>query len=139
MTETNQQDFTLLDPEAELSTDEIKRHFKRLNNELAIAGQKLKAARFAELQAERAWKDKRTELLLDDRCPDIDRSENVSRQDREDWLTGQAPDLWWDYRGKKTVREVALDYTRTLKEQVKCVQSLNATARQMDELTWRHA
>ncbi len=49
---------------------------------------------------------------------------------RDEWIQERLPDLWWPYQASKIVRISAEDYNNRLGRQVRCIQSINANARQ---------
>lgn len=137
MTTPTGTDFEPIDPDADMSPADVDRWLKRLYNELAWARIALKKARYAEVQALKAYKEAREPLKQHDDCPQPSRSTGVSRDDRDDWINGRISAEYWDLEGKRVVRQAAEDYSRQVRDQVKCIQSIGANARQAYDLAGR--
>jgi hypothetical protein len=110
---------------------------KRLYNELAFARLALRESRRNEVKALKAYSEARNPLRFDPECPEPSRSTGVTKADREEWINAKIADLYWAHQGAKVVRESAEDYSRQLREQVKCVQSIGANARQAYDIVGR--
>lgn len=130
-------DFPFIDPDADMSPAEVDWWLKRLFNELAKSRIALRAARYDEVRSLKAYKTAREPLKHHAGCPQPSRSTGVTKDDREDWINAQIPDQYWDLEGKKVVRQAAEDYSRQIRDQVKCIQSIGANARQAYDIAGR--
>ncbi|REF00258.1 hypothetical protein [Thermomonospora umbrina] len=139
MRESNEpaESFDPIDADADMSPAEVDRWLKRLFNELAFARIALRRARYAEVQAYKAYMEVRHPVLLDPECPQPSRSTGVTVVGREEWINARVPEKYWDHQAKKIVRESAEDYSRQIRDQVKCIQSIGANARQAYDLSGR--
>lgn len=122
-------DFTFLNPDDALTPDEVDRHLKLLNNELARAQVGARNARNREVRALREFSLAKTPLLLDPQCPEPG-VRGATKSQRDEWLSEQLPDLWWAYQSARTVRISAEEYMERLNRQVRCIQSIGKNARQ---------
>ena len=136
VTETRDE-FPFLDPDADMSPAEVDWWLKRLFNELAKSRIALRHARYAEVQAIKAYKTAREPLKYHADCPQPSRSTGITKDDREDWINARISAEYWDLEGKKVVKQAAEDYSRQIRDQVKCIQSIGANARQAFDIAGR--
>jgi len=132
-------EFVPIDPDAELGPAQVDRLLKRLYNELAFARIALRNAREKEIKDLEAYSAAKQPLLLDPDCPMPSRSAGVSKAQHDEWINVRIPHLWWAYQESKIDRMSAVDYSKQIAEQVKCVQSIGANARQAYDLSGRHS
>ncbi|MCW2870255.1 hypothetical protein [Actinacidiphila oryziradicis] len=132
-------DFSFLDPDAALTPAEVDRHMKMLNNELARAQMALRRVRYKEIRDYKEFCDARSPLLLEADCPVVSKSAGVTVAQRDEWIQERLPALWWTFQASKLVRISAEDYNTRLARQVRCIQSINANARQAYDIGGRHS
>jgi hypothetical protein len=133
----NPEVFQPIDPDADLGPAQVDRFLKQLYNELAFARLRLRQSRYDEVNALKAFSEREMELKFSDECPQVSRSTGVSRADQEAWIVSQASALYWAHQSAKVMRENAEDYSRQVRDQVKCIQSIGANARQAYDLSGR--
>jgi hypothetical protein len=133
----NPEEFRPIDPDADLGPAQVDRFLKQLYNELAFARLRLRESRYAEVRAHKAFTERELELKFSGECPQVSRSTGISRADQEAWIVSQASDLFWAHQSAKVMRENAEDYSRQVRDQVKCIQSIGANARQAFDLSGR--
>lgn len=139
MTATVREDFALLELDTDLTPIDVDRLLRKIHNAIAFANRDLRQCRDAEVEAEKAYRKARTPLMMRDDCPEPNRSKGVTKTDREEWINDRIPDEYWHWREAKVLRQGAEDYFWSLKEQVKCLQSINTIVRQMYDMTGRHS
>jgi hypothetical protein len=124
-------EFTPIDPNEDLATDEVKRHLSAIFNELYFARKDLEQARNREVDAFEAYTLARLPLLKDPNCPDPKQS-GVTATQQANWINDRIPNPWLAYQRAKTSRLNAVDYTKQLREQVSVLQSINSIAKLLD-------
>jgi hypothetical protein len=130
--------FEELNLDDTLTPHDVDRLLRRIHNAIAYAERDLRQSRNAEVAAEKAYFLKRAPLLGDPDCPEPNKSRGVTKTDRDEWVNVRVPDAYWAYREAKVLRQGAEDYWWSLKEQVKCLQSINSIVKQMYDLAGRH-
>ena len=133
----NGDEFEPIGLDDDLTPHDVDRYLRGLHNELYIAERALRDSRYKEIQALRAYSEKKQPFLLDPECPDASRS-GITKAAQEEWISARVPEEYWTYQGAKVVRMNAQDYARRLESQVKVLQSINTIVRQMYDLTGRH-
>jgi hypothetical protein len=131
--------FEPLDLDATLTPHDVDRLLRRIHNAIAYAERDLRQSRNAEVAAEKAYFIARAPLLGDPDCPEPKKSRGVTKTDRDEWVNVRVPDAYWAHREAKVLRQGAEDYWWSLKEQVKCLQSINSIVKQMYDLSGRHS
>lgn len=132
-------DFQLLELDTDLTPIDVDRLLRRIHNAVAFANRDLRQHRDAEVKAEKAYRKARAPLTVRDDCPEPDRSKGITKSERDEWINDRIPDEYWRYREAKVLRQGAEDYFWSLKEQVKCLQSINTIVRQMYDLSGRRS
>lgn len=135
----DREDFALLELDTDLTPVDVDRLLRRIHNAVAFASRDLRQRRNEEIEAEKAYRTARAPLMMSDDCPEPNRSKGVTKTDRDEWLNDQIPDQYWAWREAKVLRQGAEDYFWSLKEQVKCLQSINTIVRQMYDLSGWHS
>jgi hypothetical protein len=131
------EDFEPIDPDADMSPADVDRHLKILRNELARARIGLRNARNHEIRCFRTYTDARNALLLSPECPEVSRSTGITVAERDAWINARIPEEFWAYEGAKVMRKNAESYSQQVREQVKCIQSIGANARQAYDIAGR--
>lgn len=139
MTSYDRDNLEPLELDSDLTPHDVDRLLRRIHNAIAYAGRDLRQSRDAEVEAEKAYRLARAPLMDHPECPEPNRSKGVTKTDRDEWINDRIPDLYWNWREAKNLRQNAEDYSWSLKEQVKCLQSINSIVRQMYDLTGRHS
>lgn len=135
----DREDFAILELDTDLTPVDVDRLLRRIHNAVAFAHRDLTKQRDAEIAAEKAYRMARSPLMMREDCPEPNRSKGITKTDRDEWINDRIPEAYWAWREAKVLRQGAEDYFWSLKEQVKCLQSINTIVRQMYELTGRHS
>lgn len=123
--------FQFIDEDAVLTPPEAERYLKQVSNELARAQLTLQRLRYRELQLDRTFTEKRTELLLSEQCPKVGRSEGcVTVDERDAWINSQIPE-YWPFRSAQVQTKNAEDHLKRVSKQASIAQSLNNSAREL--------
>lgn len=130
-------EFVPIDPDGAMTPADVDRYLRLIYNELYFARKRLREARYKEIQDLKAYSEAKIPLLADPDCPDPERA-GVTKAARDEWINARIPALWWAYQGSKVVRQTAEDYSKQLREQVSCLQSINSIAKQAFDLTGRN-
>jgi hypothetical protein len=138
VTVTDREKFEPLELDTDLTPIDVDRLLRRIHNAVGFANRDLRQLRDAEVQAEKAYRMARTPLMMRDDCPEPNRSKGITKTDRDEWINDRIPDEYWAWREAKVLRQEAEDYFWSLKEQVKCLQSINTIVRQLYDLSGRH-
>lgn len=124
--------FEFLSADVVLTPADTDVFLKLLNNELGRSQLKVKRAREAELDAERAYLEARSGLLLDEEAPEVGRrAGQVSQKEQEAWFAQRIPEPYWTLREARIARQNAVDYAWQVKAQVELMRSLNVNAKAM--------
>lgn len=130
--------FVPINVDADLTPAEVDRHLRQLRNHVALSQIELERCRDDELEAKKAFTKARTRLLLSPECPRVSRGgSGVTVDERDAWIISKLDEEFWALEGAKVNRENAEDYGRSVREQIKCIQSLGASARQAYEIAGR--
>lgn len=124
--------FEFLSADVVLTPVDTDVFLKLLNNELGRSQLAVKRARIAELDAERAYLEARTELLVDEEPPEVGRrAGQVSQKEQDAWFAERIPAPYWALREARITRANAVDYAWQVKAQVELMRSLNVNAKAM--------
>lgn len=124
--------FEFLSEDAVLTPADTDVFLKRLNNELARAQLNVMRARTAEIDAEKAYMEARSILLMTSKeePPEVGRrAGQVSQKQADEWYAVRISKEYWALREAKVVRANAVDYAYQVKAQVELMRSLNVNAK----------
>lgn len=128
--QSSESGFQFISEDTILTPVDTDVYLRRLNNELGLSQLAVMKAREAELAAERAYLEARSQLILDEDPPEVGRrAGQVSQKTQDEWFAARISDEYWAMREAKVVRANAVDYAWQVKAQIDLMRSLNVNSR----------